>query len=261
MMELMDSFVARGGSVRASKSGNLILVRGSAAERRTMVDIILSFDVDWMENQSAGVATLSYATPEEMVSKLEAVFAEDTESAGRNALKVIPLERLNGVVVIANSQDKVKRAMTWIRRLDKASVTETNYFVYAVQNGSAVALAEILKVHVPRSAIHGWNQCAGRPRSADRPGWDHHRDNDRNATAPIAGSTVSGRQDRPPGRHSANFARRDSFDHLAARRLRRQHPHHRQCRQQHHRHPRQPTRLSQDPCNAAQARRAIRFRS
>ena len=145
MMELMDSFVARGGSVRASKSGNLILVRGSAAERRTMVEIILSFDVDWMENQSASIATLSYATPEEVVAKIEAVFAEDSESAGRNAVKVIPLERLNGVVVIANSQVKVKRAMTWIRRLDQASVTETNYFVYAVQNGSAVALAEILK--------------------------------------------------------------------------------------------------------------------
>ena len=145
MMELMDSFIARGGSVRASKSGNLILVRGSAAERRTMVDIILSFDVDWMENQSASIATLSYATPEEVVAKIEAVFAEDSESAGRNAVKVIPLERLNGVVVIANSQVKVKRAMTWIRRLDQASVTETNYFVYAVQNGSAVALAEILK--------------------------------------------------------------------------------------------------------------------
>jgi general secretion pathway protein D len=145
MMELMDSFVARGGSVRASKSGNLVLVRGSAAERKTMVDIILSFDVDWMENQSASVATLSNATPEEMVSKLQAVFADDAESAGKNALKVIPLERLNGVVIIANSASKVKRAMTWVRRLDKGSVTDVNYYVYAVQNGNALDLANILK--------------------------------------------------------------------------------------------------------------------
>ncbi len=144
MMELMDSFVARGGSVRASKSGNLMLVRGSAAERKTMVDIILSFDVDWMENQSASIATLTNATPEEMVSKLQAVFADDADSAGRNALKVIPLERLNGVVVIANSQSKVKRAMTWIRRLDKGSITDTNYYVYAVQNGNAVDLGKDL---------------------------------------------------------------------------------------------------------------------
>jgi general secretion pathway protein D len=144
MMELMDSFIARGGSVRASKVGNLILVRGSAAERRTLVDVVLSFDVDWMENQSASISILSHSSPEEMVSKLEAVFAEDSSSSGRNGIKVVPLERLNGVVVIANSVEKVRRALTWVRRLDKSSVTETNYFVYAVQNGNAVELAKIL---------------------------------------------------------------------------------------------------------------------
>jgi general secretion pathway protein D len=79
-----------------------------------------------------------------MVTKLEAVFAEDTASSGANAVKVVPLERLNGVVVIANSAAKVRRAVDWIRRLDRASVTETNYYVYAVQNGSAVELAKIL---------------------------------------------------------------------------------------------------------------------
>ena len=144
MMELMDSFIARSGSVRASKSGNLILVRGSAAERKTLVDVILSFDVDWMQNQTASISILSNSSPEEMVSKLEAVFAEDSSSSGRNGIKVIPLERLNGVVVIANSQQKVRRALTWVRRLDRASITDTDYFVYAVQNGNAADLAKIL---------------------------------------------------------------------------------------------------------------------
>ena len=97
-----------------------------------------------MESQSASISILSNSSPEEMVSKLEAVFAEDSASSGPNGIKVVPLERLNGVVVIANSQVKVRRAMTWIRRLDKSSVTDTNYFVYAVQNGNAVDLAKIL---------------------------------------------------------------------------------------------------------------------
>ena len=144
MMELMDSFIARSGSVRASKSGNLILVRGSAAERQTLVDVILSFDVDWMRSQSASISILNNSSPEEMVAKLEAVFAEDSASSGRNGIRVIALERLNGVVVIANSQEKVRRALTWVRRLDRASVTDTDYFVYAVQNGNAADLAKIL---------------------------------------------------------------------------------------------------------------------
>ena len=144
MLELIDSFVARSGSVRASNIGNLILVRGPASERRSLIDVVLSFDVDWMRSQTASLAILANSSPEEMVSKLEAIFEQDTATSGNNAIKVVPLERLNGVVVIANSQEKVRRALVWVGRLDKASVTDTNYFVYAVQNGNAEDIAKIL---------------------------------------------------------------------------------------------------------------------
>ena len=144
MMELMDSFIARSGNVRASNTGNLILIRGSAEERKSLVDVVLSFDVDWMRSQSASIAILANSSPEELVSKLEAVFAQDTTASGSNGIKVIPLERLNGVIVIGNSREKVRRALTWVSRLDKASTTDTNYYVYAVQNGNADDLAKIL---------------------------------------------------------------------------------------------------------------------
>lgn len=144
MMELIDSFVARSGSVRASNTGNLVLVRGTAAERRSLIEVVLSFDVDWMRSQTASLAILANSSPDEMVSKLEAIFEQDTATSGNNAIKVVPLERLNGVVVIANSQEKVRRALVWVGRLDKASAKDTNYFVYAVQNGNAEDMAKIL---------------------------------------------------------------------------------------------------------------------
>lgn len=144
MLELLDSFIARSGSVRASNVGNLLLVRGTAAERRSLVDVILSFDVDWMQSQTASIAILANSTPADMVSKLEAVFAEDTANSGKNAIKVVALERLNGVIVISNSRQKVRRALSWVSRLDRGSTTDTNYYVYAVQNGSAEVIAKIL---------------------------------------------------------------------------------------------------------------------
>ena len=144
MLELLDSFIARSGSVRASNVGNLLLVRGTAAERRSLVDVILSFDVDWMKSQTASIAILANSTPADMVAKLETVFAEDTATSGKNAIKVVALERLNGVIVISNSRQKVRRALSWVSRLDRESTTDTNYYVYAVQNGSAEAIAKIL---------------------------------------------------------------------------------------------------------------------
>jgi general secretion pathway protein D len=145
LIELLDSFIARSGSVRASRIGNLILIRGPAEQHKELVDVVLSFDVDWMKTQTASIAILENGRPEDVASKLEAVFAEDTAMAGANALKVIPVQRINGLIVIANSQQKVRRAMTWIRRLDQESVTDPNFYVYAVQNGNAVELARILQ--------------------------------------------------------------------------------------------------------------------
>lgn len=145
LLELIEAFITRGGSVRASKIGNLILVRGTAEERRSLVDVILSFDVDWMKTQTASMAILENGRADDVAAKLQAVFAEDTASAGTNALKVIPVPRLNGLIVIANSKEKVRRAVIWIKRLDQESLTEPNFYVYAVQNGNAVELARILQ--------------------------------------------------------------------------------------------------------------------
>ena len=145
LMELVDSFVARSGSVRATKVGNMILIRGPAEERRALVDVILSFDVDWMKTQTASIAILENGRADDVAKKVEAVFADDTASAGPNALKIIPVPRLNGIIAIANSQAKVRRALNWIKRLDQASVTDPNFYVYAVQNGNANDLAAILR--------------------------------------------------------------------------------------------------------------------
>ncbi|MGQ0486256.1 MAG: type II secretion system secretin GspD [Hyphomicrobiales bacterium] len=144
MLELLDSFIARSGTVRASNAGSMILLRGTAAERQALVDVVLSFDVDWMRSQTAAIAILANSTPDDMVAQLEAVFADDTAASGANKARFIPLERLNGVVIIANSSAKVRRALSWVGRLDKSNTNETGYYVYAVQNGSAVEFAKIL---------------------------------------------------------------------------------------------------------------------
>ena len=75
IMDLLDSFIARDGTVKASTSGNLILLRGTAPERQALVDVVLSFDVDWMKNQSASIVTLANSTPDDVVTQLQTVFA------------------------------------------------------------------------------------------------------------------------------------------------------------------------------------------
>src|SRR4051794_52211 len=145
IMELLDTFITRDSTVKAWATGNLVLLRGTAAERQSLVDIVMSFDVDWMKRQTASIVTLANSTPDEVTPKLEAIFANDTAAAGTNAMRFVGLERLNAVLVIGNSQEKVKRAVTWVARLDRESLEGVNYYTYFVQNGKAADVAKVLQ--------------------------------------------------------------------------------------------------------------------
>lgn len=60
-------------------------------------------------------------------------------------VRVIPIERLNALVVVTPRSHILSQVETWIRRLDRPmDALEATLFVYPVQNGSAIHLAEML---------------------------------------------------------------------------------------------------------------------
>lgn len=60
-------------------------------------------------------------------------------------VRVIPVERLNALVVVTPRSHILSQVETWIRRLDRPmDALEATLFVYPVQNGSAIHLAEML---------------------------------------------------------------------------------------------------------------------
>ncbi|MCO4241358.1 MULTISPECIES: type II secretion system secretin GspD [Acidovorax] len=60
-------------------------------------------------------------------------------------IRVFPVERLNALVVVTPRSHLLAQVETWIRRLDRPTDTlEASLFVYPVQNGSALQLAEML---------------------------------------------------------------------------------------------------------------------
>ena len=140
-MALVDNFIARNGTVRAFSTGNLILIRGTAEERQSLTEVVLSFDVDWMKGQSASLVTLNNGSPAETVSKLEDIYGSGKSASG---VRFVALERLNAVLVLANSQEKVRRGAKWVARLDRPSETELNQYVYVVQNGKVEDMAKLL---------------------------------------------------------------------------------------------------------------------
>lgn len=72
-------------------------------------------------------------------------------------VRVFPVERLNALVVVTPRSHVLTQVETWIRRLDRPTdALEAGLFVYPVQNGSALQLAEML------NGLFGGQAGAGR---------------------------------------------------------------------------------------------------
>ena len=144
VLKLMDSFATKPGSVRADVTRNLLLIQGTGAERRTAVDTVMSFDVDWMRGQSIGVFPVSNSAPEPIISELEKIMDSGESGLSQSVVKFQPISRLNAILVVSRKPALLRTAATWIRRLDHADTARNSVHVYHVKYGEARQIARVL---------------------------------------------------------------------------------------------------------------------
>ena len=144
LLKLTDSFATRAGSIRADTTRNLLLIQGTGAERRTAVDTVLSFDVDWMRGQSVGIFPISSGSPAPVIAELEKIVDSGENGLSQNVIKFMPIARLNAVLVVTKKPEMLHTAATWIKRLDRNDTARTSVHVYRVKYGDARQIARVL---------------------------------------------------------------------------------------------------------------------
>ena len=91
VVKLVDSFAVKPGMVRADTSRNLLLIQGSGSERRNAVDLVLSFDADWMRGQSVGIFPVQNSNPEPFIAELEKIVDSGEGGVTQNVVKFQPM--------------------------------------------------------------------------------------------------------------------------------------------------------------------------
>jgi|GEM_PF-135303 len=146
LVELLQPFVANQGSIQADPDRNTLLINGSPDQIATMSDLIDMFDVDWMAGMSFGFYPLERAAAADLAFELDQIFGTDEEAGSPGApVRFVPIERLNALLVIASEPAFLRRAQSWVDRLDKIGEgDEDQIYVYSVQNSRAGDLAAVL---------------------------------------------------------------------------------------------------------------------
>ncbi|ORE96328.1 general secretion pathway protein D [Stappia sp. 22II-S9-Z10] len=142
---ILQGFVVPTDNLSISVAENAIVVRGPSGKRAEVVEAVQSFDADWMRGQSVSIFELRRAKPADVVSELNTIFASEEENVAAGAIQFKALNRVKAVMAVTKSRDLMRRASSWVRRLDigNAKTTE-NVFVYRAKHRNASELASVV---------------------------------------------------------------------------------------------------------------------
>ncbi len=144
MEKVLQPFAPEGGILRADESRNLLLLAGTSQEIGTLLNVVSTFDVDWLAGMSFGLFPLEYVDAKTLAVELTQIFTGEHNPIG-GVVRFVPLTRLNSLMVVTPQQKYLQDVESWIRRLDVGATTPgRRIYVYDVQNAKADDLARSL---------------------------------------------------------------------------------------------------------------------
>ena len=126
------------------QSRNLLLIQGTTEERQAALDVVATFDVEWLQNQSVGVYPLKSTSPETMIAELERIFETSEGGLGQGVIRFQPVSRMNAVMVVTKNPKLLAQTTQWVNRLDRSDTTGTTLRTFRLKNGNATQVAKIL---------------------------------------------------------------------------------------------------------------------
>ncbi len=181
MAAILRPMVTPDAIIRVDNLRNLLVMSGTRTQAEAWMDLVNTFDVDLLKGMSVGVFPLKYASVKEVEAALRLVSggggaapgapsgvpagaaAAATAAAAANqgnaapatlgegnplfgALRIMPIDRINSILVVTPRAAYLEEARRWIEKLDQPSDngSEPQLFIYHVQNGNAKHLAGVL---------------------------------------------------------------------------------------------------------------------
>ena len=143
MAEILQPVAEERSFVLVDNSRNIMMLAGTREQLDGWLDIINTFDVDQLSGMSVGLFPLENSNVEDVAEALSALL--ETGEQG-DIVRVVPVKRLNSLLLITPRSHYLDTLGVWIERLDSTadSLFEKRLFVYPVQNTSAKRLSELL---------------------------------------------------------------------------------------------------------------------
>jgi general secretion pathway protein D len=151
MANILQPFITPGGDVLSYPRGNLVVVTDLRSNVERLRELVEVFDSDIFRNLRTRVFKIVHGDPEELANEILGLLAPygvspTGEADGGGGVYMVPLSRLNSLVVVAFDPAIFDEVARWLKMLDippeEGAGRQT--FVYNVENAKAVDLAAVL---------------------------------------------------------------------------------------------------------------------
>jgi general secretion pathway protein D len=178
LARVLAPFVGNGARLAADPARNALLVSGEPGARATIINLIHAFDVDVLANQSYALFPVTSGDPGKVATELQKVFQANEGGGLTGLVKIVPMERVNAVLVVSSQRKYIDDARRLFDLVDRTQrLTSRTWHVYYVQNGESGDIANIL-------------QRAFNPKAGNNDNTDNG-----SSTAPGRGQTTIGQND------------------------------------------------------------------
>jgi general secretion pathway protein D len=146
MATVLEPFLRDATNVRVDDLRNMLILSGTEFELRHLLETIDMFDVNWVAGMSVGLFTLQSADVKTVMSELDKALGTPDKSPLGGLLRIIPIERMNALLVVTPQPAYLDEAKKWIERLDKGGEgSGVRFYVYQVQNSRAERIGPLLQ--------------------------------------------------------------------------------------------------------------------
>lgn len=132
-------------------ANRLLVVEGSRADVERALQVIAMLDVPHARGRDIRLLNLVYLTPSELIEQLGELMQAEGLVMGED-IAMVPLNRLNAVVVYSGSSVLGKRVSMWAQKIDVSTGGESErFYVYRPQYAKAVDLIKSIDILFPRT--------------------------------------------------------------------------------------------------------------
>ncbi len=140
---MLQPYVAKGGAIIAAPDQNALIIQGDPTTRDALVAMVQAFDIDALANQSYELFPVADGNPQDFADAFKAALGK---SGDNSAVKVIPLQRISAVLVIARAQRDLSNAARIYAVIDQVQQqTVRSWYAFYLRNSRANDAAYVLQ--------------------------------------------------------------------------------------------------------------------